>query len=186
LLTAQAGWRGKISDGAGLAAGLSYYHYTHAAGNEPFYDGDPNGNTVDAFGFYTNEYRLLEVFAEYSTTLNELPLTLYADVVQNSDAGSGQDLGYTIGAKFGKASAPGTVQFGYAWLDTESDAVVGTYSDSDFAGGETDSSGHLIQAKYAIRDNVALGGTLIIAKGDKSVGPAQDYNRLMLDIAFSF
>ncbi|MGB5246369.1 MAG: putative porin [Woeseia sp.] len=186
LLAAQGGWKGKLGDSGSLTAGLGYFNYTDTKGQSPFYDGDANGNTVDLAGNYVFDYELVEVFAEYKTKFNDLPLTVYADVVQNSGANNGQDLGWTFGATVGKASAPGTTQFGYAWLDTEADAVIGTFNDSDFAGGVTDARGHLIQAKYAIRDNVALGGTLILTERGEFAGPAQDYNRLMLDIEFSF
>ena len=185
LLTAQGGWKGKVMDNGTLTAGVSYYAYTDTVGNAPFYDGDAAGNTVDVAGDYVNDYRLLELFAEYKTSFNDLPLTLYADLVQNTEA-STEDTAYAIGANIGKASTPGTMQFGYAWHDTEADAVVGTFNDSDFAGGDTDATGHLLKAKYAIRDNVALGATLIVAERGEFAGNERDYNRLMLDIEFKF
>ncbi|MBT8085908.1 MAG: hypothetical protein HKN35_14000 [Woeseia sp.] len=186
LFSVQGGWTGNLRNEGTLTAGMSLYNYGDTRGNAPFYDGDANGNSIDGTGNYVSDYQLIELFAEYKTVLNDLPLTVYADTVQNIGADTSQDMAYTIGATIGKASARGAAQVGYAWLDTEADAVVGTFNDSDFAGGETDSSGHLIQAKYAVRDNVTLGGTLIIAERAESLGSGSDYNRLMLDIAFSF
>lgn len=186
LLAAQGGWKGKINDQGTLTAGASYFSYTDTVGQAPFYDGDANGNTVDLSGDYLSDFRLVELFAEYQTTINDLPLTVYGDLVQNTDAISNQDLAFTIGATLGNAGSAGDKQIGYAWLDTEADAVVGTFNDSDFAGGVTDARGHLIQAKYSVRDNVTLGGTLILTERGTLSGTALDYNRLMLDIEFSF
>ncbi|WP_156762736.1 putative porin [Woeseia oceani] len=185
LFTAQAGRKFLLSEKQTLTAGLGYYAYTNTVGSTPFYDGAAAGNSVDLAGNYLNDYRLLELFAEYKTMLNDLPVTVYADVVQNT-AVSVEDTGYAIGVAFGSANAPGKSQFAYAWHDTEADAVVGTYNDSDFANGVTDAAGHFIKAKYAIRDNVKLGGTLIIARHGGYTGDERDYDRIMIDLEFEF
>lgn len=182
LLSAQGGWRGEINGTASLTAGVGYYAYTNTVGQTPFYNGDPQGNTVDAAGNYVSDYKLLQLFAEYDTKIDDLPLTVFADLVQNTDASTSQDLAWTLGATVGF----GKTDVGYAWVDTEADAVLGTFNDSNFAGGFTDANGHLIRVKYAVRNNVALGGTLIVSERGGFAGPAADYNRLMLDIEFSF
>ncbi|MCB1844996.1 MAG: putative porin, partial [Halioglobus sp.] len=175
LLTAQGGWKIALAENASLTTGLGYYSYTNAAGSAPFYDGHAAGNSVDLAGNYLNDYRLIEAYAEYKTVVGEIPLTAYLDVVRNN-AVSVEDTGYAIGANLGSANAPGKAEFGYAWQDTEADAVVGTYNDSDFAGGVTDARGHFIKAKYAIRDNVKLGGTLILARRGAFAGNERDYD----------
>ena len=185
LYTLQGGWEFELADGNSLTAGLSYFSYSDTVGNVPFYNGSANGNSVDLNGNYINDYRIVELFAEYKGKLGELPLTLYADFAQNSDV-STEDSAFAIGANFGSAKKPGDWQFGYAWHDTEADAVIGTYSDSDFAGGRTDSNGHFIKSKYALRDNVALGGTLILSERGAFAGDERDYDRIMLDIEFNF
>jgi len=185
LFTAQAGRKFQLADQQTLTAGAGYYAYTNTVGRTPFYNGAAAGNSVDLAGNYLNDYRLLEFFAEYKTRLNDLPLTVYADVVQNT-AVSTEDTGYAVGVAIGNANAPGKSQFAYAWHDTEADAVLGTYNDSDFANGVTDAAGHFIKAKYAIRDNVKLGGTLIIARHGATTGVERDYNRIMIDLEFNF
>ncbi len=185
LLTLQAGLSHDIGDGAKLTAGVSYYGYTEAEGNLPFYDGDPRGNRVDAAGNYLSDFRLVELFAEYKSQLGDLPVTVYADVVQNTGADD-EDLAYAIGANLGRAADRGTWQVGYAWQDTEADAVVGAFSDSNFGGADTDSRGHLLRSSYALRDNVRLGGTLFVNERGMTTGNTLDYDRIMFDIQFSF
>lgn len=185
LTTLQGGWTTELADDNELAVGLGYFSYSNAQGNAAFYNGNANGNSLDGLGNYLNDYRLIEAFVEFKTSVRDLPLTLYVDAVQNTEAGD-QDTGFAIGANLGAIKGPGTARVGYAWQDTEADAVVGTFSDSDFADGRSDSSGHVIRATYALRDNVALGGSLIVAERGEFAGNEQDFNRIMLDIQFSF
>ena len=49
------------------------------------------------------------------------------------------------GATLGKAKDKGSWQFDYNYRDLEADAVVGAFSDSDFAGGGTGAEGHKLQ-----------------------------------------
>lgn len=185
LTTLQAGWKARLSDGNSLTAGVGYFVYSDTVGNAPFYNGSASGNSVDAAGNYLLDYRLLELFAEYRTSLRDWPLTVYADVVQNTEADT-EDSGFTAGVIVGQVRNRGSVEFGYAWQDIEADAVVATFNHSDFAGGVTDSSGHVIIASYGLRDNVELAGTLFITERGGASGSEQDYNRIMLDIQFNF
>ena len=52
LYVVQAGYRFDIGENASLTAGAGYLAYTNTVGNEPFYDGNPRSNTVDANGNY--------------------------------------------------------------------------------------------------------------------------------------
>jgi len=185
LYTVQAGYKFALGDTASLTAGAGYFAYTNTIGNEPFYDGNPRGNTVDANGDYVFDYKDTEVFAEFATMLGDWPLKVYAHAVQNNEV-SEQDTAYAFGAKVGSAKADGTMEFSWTWQDLEADSVIGTFSDSDFGGGGTDSDGHMIKAKYAVSENIALGGTLFINKVDRFQGTEHDYSRLQLDVEFKF
>jgi len=63
---------------------------------------------------------------------------------------------------------------------------MGIFSDSDFGGGDTDSVGHLIKAKYALRARIVLAATLIISEVEEFRDNRHDYNRLQLDIEYLF
>ncbi len=64
--------------------------------------------------------------------------------------------------------------------------MIGTFNDSDFGGGGTDSSGHMIKYKYMLRDAISLGGTLFINEIDRFQGVEHDFNRLQIDLEFKF
>lgn len=64
--------------------------------------------------------------------------------------------------------------------------MIGTFNDSDFGGGGTDSNGHMLRTKYAVNKKIFLGGTLFINEIDRFQGTEHDYSRLQLDVEFKF
>jgi hypothetical protein len=63
---------------------------------------------------------------------------------------------------------------------------MGIFTDSDFAGGRTDATGHYIEMTYSIRDNIELGGTAILSERGQFAGDKNDYDRIQLDVEFLF
>jgi hypothetical protein len=78
------------------------------------------------------------------------------------------------------------MEFSWTWQDLEADALIGTFSDSDFGGGGTDSEGHMFKGKYVLTKNVALGGTLFLNTIDRAAGIDSDYDRIQIDLEFKF
>ncbi len=185
LLGIQGGIDFDLSDKMKLTAGVGYFSYTDTIGNEPFYNGRARGNSVDVAGNLVLDYKELEVFAELSTDIGEFPFKAFVDFVQNGDANTA-DRGFAFGVAIGKASAPGTWQASWAYEDLEADALIATFTDSDFGAGGTDSEGHVLRGRYALADNWNLSGTYFINEIDAFVGNRHDYNRLQLDIGFNF
>jgi hypothetical protein len=182
LYALQGGYRMMIGGDAELAIGLSYYDYKNTRGYEPFYLGEPQGNTVDLTGNLINDYNLAEIFAQVELEAGGQPLRLFFDYVENTEA-SQLDTGFALGARWRSASNPGDWEVGWAYEDLEADAVVATFTDSDFIGGGTDGKGHILRAAYRLRNNVRLNGTYFLNEtGANDV----DYNRLQLDITFMF
>lgn len=185
LMALQGGYSFEVSDGAKLTAGIGYFSYSDTIGNTPFYDEKARGNSVDINGNLILDYKELEFFAELDMKLGDMPFKVFADFVQNSDATT-EDSGYAFGAAVGKAGDPGTWQAAWVYQDLEADAVVATFSDSDFGGGGTDNEGHVIRGKYALADNWALAGSLFLNEVDEFAGNPHDYDRLQLDLEFKF
>lgn len=186
LLTAvQIGGKFSVGDNAKLTAGVGYFGYSNTIGNEPFYNGSSKGNSVDIDGNYINDYKDTEVFAQLDTEVGDWPLSVYAQFVKNNEV-SEEDTGYAIGAKLGSLKAKGDMQFSWTYQDIEADAVIGTFNDSDFAGGGTDASGHIFKANYAVSKSIGLGGTFFFNDIDRFQGTEHDYTRYQLDVQFSF
>jgi hypothetical protein len=156
MLGGQFGYRRTLDDGVRITAGAGYYDYLETQGQTPFWDGEPVGNRVDAAGNYLNDFNLAQVFAELSLEPGERPLTVFADYVVNTEADE-VDVGFALGASLGEVTGPRTWRVGYVYQDLEADAVVATFTDSDWAGGGTDATGHVVEFNYGFRERLVFG-----------------------------
>ncbi|MCZ6830037.1 MAG: putative porin [Gammaproteobacteria bacterium] len=188
----QAGFKGALG-GAALVAGVGYYDMD-TAGGEPFFGGPSDffGNSFTCEDFVNNlgcsyvyDYKEIEVFADASMNIAELPVSVFADYVVNDDADE-NDTGYAVGLKLGKAKSKGSWEVAYIWQDLEADAVLGLLTDSDFGGGGTDAKGHVFKAGYAINQAWKLKLTYFKLKIDGNQGDERDFDRIMLDTVFKY
>ncbi len=186
LYTAQAGLDFGVGEKSKLKAGLGYFAYTNTIGNEPFYNGSPRGNTVDVDGNLVFDYKNTEVFAQFDTKIGDWPLQLYGHYTVNNEVDR-EDTAYAFGAKIGSTKQKGNMQFSWFYQDIEADSVIGTFNDSDFGGGGTDSRGHVIKGKYMLTDRINVGGALFLNKVDGFQGGLErDFTRVQLDVEFEF
>ena len=185
LLGGQFGYRRSLDNGMRLTAGAGYYDYLQTEGQTPFYDGSPNGNRVDVAGNYLNDFNEAQVFAELSLKPGERAVTVFADYVTNTEADEA-NRGFAVGASLGEVSRPGTWRLAYAYQDLEADAVIATFTDSDWAGGGTDGKGHVVEFNYGLRDRLVFGLRYFLNERGAFAGDEHDYNRLQADINFAY
>jgi len=185
LAAIQAGAKFAVGDNAQLTVGAGYFAYSDTAGNSPFYNGSAKGNSVDINGDYIYDYKNTEFFSQFDTSVGDWPLSIYGHWTKNNEV-SEQHTASAFGAKIGTARNNGDMEFSWTYQDIEADAVIGTFSDSDFGGGGTDSSGHILKAKYALSEGVSLAGTYFMNEVDRFQGTEHDYDRLQLDVEFKF
>lgn len=183
LYSFQVGKKFKPSMKTSLIAGIGYYDYKNSQGNTPLYKA--KGNSLDDQGNYLLDYDLFEFFTEITTEFAQLPTTLHLEIVNNS-AVTNENKAYSFGMIVGSRKKPGDLQISYTYKNTDKDSVIGAYSDSDFAGGNTDSDGHLIRSRYTLRDNITLSGTIIMSKYKPSKTEEIDYSRVQIDLEFRF
>ncbi len=181
LIGGQIGTKKAVSENGKLTLGAGYYHYGSSEGATPFFDGSAAGNRLDAMGGYLNGFEIGELFVEYEVPVSEGKLTIFGDFVQNF-AASDYDQGFAFGAKY-KQNA---WNVGYTYQELEADAVLGTFSDSDFIGGGTDGEGHILQAGYSLTKRISLKGTLFLNDRNVDFGTEEEFKRLMLDISFKY
>ena len=184
LFALQLGGAWRIGE-AEVTAGAGYYDYTNTQGAKPFYRGLAAGNTVDAAGNYAYDYDIVELWLEYGITLSGVPLELFGDWARNLEADR-ENRAWAVGVNAGEAEERGGLAVSWAWHDTEADALIGTFTDSDLGGGNTDSRGHVFRVEYALTDRLVTGGTLILSEFGHFNGQARDFDRVMLDLQFSF
>ena len=161
FLAGGPGWvaAGAERRNARLLAGLGYYNAIDARGEAPFFDGNPRRNSVDPNGNYLFGFEIVEAFAEYSFEAGDVPITLFADIVQNQDADR-LDTGYALGVKL---RFPGDRPWGlgYTYQDLEANAVLGILTNSDFGGGGTDVKGHLIKGNFDLSKKSQSEGNVV-------------------------
>ena len=184
-----------------LTGGLAYYDIEARGKSTPF--GDP-GNPEDFFGntaveaggfacgtnagtecFYLHDYQLTEVFAEASFELGNLPVSVFADYVENGDV-SINNSGWTVGAKIGQAKDRGQMQFAYYYADKGADSTLGLLTDSDFGGGGTDNKGHWLKFDYGVSKSWTIGAQYFINEFELSTGSSRDFDRLMIDMQWKW
>ena len=186
LFGLQAGYQGVLNNGANLIAGASYYKTSHTQRYAPiFTPGNGQGNQLDANGNYLFGFSEVELFGELKFDLGGEPMSLFLDYVTNVDADV-FNKGFAFGVTYRFASALGGWTVGYLYQDLEANAVVGAFTDSDFAGGTSDGSGHTLRAGYTFSGGWNLATRYIIGDRGRAAGNERDYNRLQADINFRY
>jgi hypothetical protein len=167
-----------------LTIAASYYDLAAAQGRRPFYNNAANGNSLTPTGGLAYDFQVLGLMAEYNTKLGAVPLQVWSDFAKNLDAEF--DTAFTMGTLVGKASNPGTWEFGFAYQVIEKDALFAQHIDSDFGGGLSDADGWVLRTGYAPLRNWVLNATYFKNANNREVGMPYDFDRLMLDFNSKF
>jgi len=140
---------------------------------------------------YASDFDVYNVFAQGVFTVADLPLTIYGDYINNSNADDNEQ-GYQVGVTLGNLKVKGEWQIGYYYQDLESNATLGTLTNSDFAGGGTNAAGSVLSAGYALSDktNVQLTYWLLDQNTDKLAtvnnGNEYSFDTLQVDLNFQY
>ena len=185
----QAGLTHKL-DGSWFRVGSSYYELFNLTG--PLYNDNFFGNTpsdtlwTDDDNFivhYANEFKMLEIFAEFGFNTQGIPVVFFADFVSNYGADT-DDQGYLFGMAINKAKKPGSWTLKYNYREVQPDAVLGASTDSDFIGGGTNGKGHEMSFVYQVAAQAQLALSYFANKID--LDEERDYKRLQVDLKFKF
>lgn len=182
LFGGQAGIEVEPSETAHMMLGGSWYGYENIKGAGALYDGDFFGNSHEDDAFVTG-YRLFEVLGEVGFKMDRVSIVAYGDYVTNTDADS-LNTGWLFGAAISHGKGRGGIKVFGNYRKLERDAVVGTYADSDFAGGGTDGEGVKAGLSYGLLEKVDVAATLFVNK--KGIEDEVDYTRLQVDLKMKF
>lgn len=143
------------------------------------------GNTLVG-GAYANDYKLTVGDLEISSTIADIPVALYYEMVSNSEGGNYKQAG-NVGVNIGKLKDP------YSWLirldtrELEKDSTVGVLAESDSSSGGTDMRSTRLAFFYQAADNANVALTLF--NGKKFISSttfSPNYSRAQLDFNFNF
>lgn len=183
LYSGQFGARFVPIDGIKATLGASLYAYDNDA-DSACGSATTTPCQLSANGNTTKDFRLYEGFGQLDFGNLPVPLSLYGQYVVNQAADSNADTAWLTGAK----TRLGDFSFDYNYRDVQRNAVVGAFTDSDFANGYSASRGHKFKVAYDIDKNFALGATYFMAKSDAASGTRNDadIDTLQLDLEAKF
>jgi len=199
----QLGLKLKFMKNFHILAGGGYFIYSGIEGFEPVYDDDGFGNEiVDENGImvFAHNYRNVEGFAEFGGKLGKLPFTVFGDYTVNQGIDDDDDLddedddtAWLIGAQIGSGKKTifedpiSSWKVKYNYREVQSDAVFGTFTDSDAGGGGTNYKGHEVGGSLTVAKHVTLGVSYynnILGIGDDD--EELDYERWQFDFKLKF
>jgi len=176
LIGCQGGLKTKLSNTTSFLAGSGYYNYTSTKGQPTFFNPTESfGNTVDGEGNYLYDFNELEFFGELKSKMGKFPLSIFGNYVKNTGAPS-SNIGWLAGFDCKARS----FSFRYDYRKLEKDAVLGTFTFSDFIGGGANGKGHTFGFNFPIGKNTKAGVTYLLNK--KGLENGENYNRLQVDL----
>ena len=192
LWGAQAYLKHMIGKPSYVLAGATYYDYGNIEGQPALSSTWSStslffGNTSSGpGGVYVSDYDIFEAFGEYGFKYGTMPLALFGSWVRNVAASTDEDTGWLVGTRFNKAKDPGSWELTYDYRDTQADAVVGGFIESDFVASKTDSRGHRVVFKYQILKALQAALTYYHLEDASSSTGDLDFRRLLAELLFKF
>jgi len=188
MLVVQVGANLQLFDGATLTAAAGYIDIP-LKGDGAIYKDNFYGNSSvleNGVEVYAYDYKLYNGSIALGLTAFDMPLSLFVDYVQNSDADE-FDTGYLAGILLGNIKKKGDWQVQYQYENLDANATLGLMTNSGFAGGGTDVKGSTFSAKYAVDDKWYVATTYYFnnSTGVK-LGDDASYERIQLDTGFKY
>lgn len=180
-----------------LKTGIGYFQFTEIKDRESFFRDDFAGNSSypdttfpanpsdppEITSKHLRDYRELELFIETAFHWKEKPILLLADYVVNTESET-DDIGWLFGFKLGQVEDRGSWSIRYNYRRVEKDAVYGTFTDSNFGDGGTDSKGHEAGFSFGVFKDTKL--TLSYFLNWLRIEDEDKYQRVMLDVMSTF
>lgn len=174
VLGGELGYTGEM-----FYATVSYQDFREMDGFNPCYQGNCNGNTVDANGNLVNDYNIVQLRGGVKLA----GFDVFGSWARNDDAD--EDTAYSFGAVYGTVKEPGSWSLAALYQDMEADALYGGMIDATFAGGRSAHDGYSIKGAYAITKNWT-GSLIYFSNNIDKLADERDYQRYQLDLLWKF
>jgi len=173
-----------ITDVVSTQLGVAYYNFQ-----------DVDDSALDAgnnTGAFLYEYRILDIVNKFNFEVMDLPVTLWWNIATNvADEPDGaadmdEDFAWGIGGKVGKCKEQGTWEAGLMYKEIEADAVISSFTDSDFGGSNRE--GFVISGGYQLLDHLMLKASIYASEEIETAAGAEedDFVTLHLDAIAKF
>ena len=171
----------KMTDAVKASLGMNSYLYNGTEGKYDFTA--KTGNTA-------TDYKLYEVAGKVDFDTGVFPIKLYGNYVVNAaDMGNSQLDDQDTAWLMGVATKWHKFKLDYNYRDTQANAVVDIFNDSDFNDGDTSSRGHKIKLGYSISKNFSAGLAYFSATEYGAVAKNSGHNdrdTLQIDVKAKF
>ena len=115
-----------------------------------------------------------------------MPLAFFGSWVRNVAASTDEDTAWLLGTRLNNVKDPGSWELTYDYRDTQADAVIGGFIESDFVVSKTDSRGHKWAFRYQILKALQAALTYYHLEDAGSSTGDLDFRRLVADLVFKF
>ena len=175
----QATLAGQAGD-AKWTASAGVYSYVLGAMVDPV----ANGNTL-LNNRYLRDYEVFDVV--FSATLPGMMKSKWTVTLNPllNTATSEKNTGWLASVNWKGKVLERSASWSYDYRTLEADAVIGSFVDSDVAGGRTDQRSHRLSAEMGVIEGFSLGGAAIFSTLS-SQGDSDWYQRWMLDGQIKF
>lgn len=169
----------------GARIGAGFYDFINTKGFPAFYDSTKSyGNSLDAQKRYLYDFRILELFGEYGLPRFPLAPAVYFEYITNIAEDVRDNEGWQAGATLGKLADPGSWSVRWHYQRLERNAVIGAFTNSDFAGGGANNKGTALGVDYQISRKTSASVTGYFCQ--RGVENGIDYNRYQADLNMRF
>jgi len=139
----------------------------NVSGGTPVLGGNPLTNRTTGNGSgtaYSSKFLYWDSIAQLDFNyIKKWPVRLLFNVVNNSQASTGERTGYWGELRVGRAQEKGDVQFGYTFIRIEQDAVLAALNFSDLRAA-SNVRNHRLDFAYRVFRNVSLNYTLLVGQ----------------------
>lgn len=197
LATAQIAAQLDLGDDVDLALSTAYYHWSDPTpeGNVTVLADDAGNAVVDIDGDtvpedFVSEFGVVDVIAAVTLTAADRPLTFSGQLIWNTRARTGEDLGWATGVSFGRTRRRGDWRVYYQFQIVERDAVFSPVSQDDFLF-QTNHRSHVLGFQYMVTDSVQMHlWALASSRDETGTTPTSDGDefqfRIRLDVTVTF
>jgi hypothetical protein len=163
--------------------GFNTYLYDDEDGNNNAGSSLSDGNLGGKGNSSQQKFSVYETAASLLIKTDWLPIKLYGQYAFNSEARSGEDTGWLIGANTKWKGFK--LDYNYRYM--EKNFAPGVFIDSDFNGGNTAAKGHKLKLAYTISKNFSVGAAYFAAQRFENTAPdARNYDTFQMDLKAKF
>ncbi len=175
LPVVQAAGRFEVSGDVSATAAVGYYWYTNVDTSLLVEDNAGNG-VVDTDGDgspdeYDSEFGILNPILAFTYSGWDLPVTLSAEYVLNTETGAEDNEGWAAGMAVGSTRAKGDWRFYYQFQVIEQDAVFSAFAQDDFLFA-TNHRSHLFGINYQFVDEIGIHVWGLVSQRDETFSSA--------------